>query len=164
MGIRSRQARGDPLSPAYIEDARRLALELAGLQVPSYLDPMQVGLVLEPGETSRRAVALWLRVQTGGQWSAPTWVGVIVTDRRLIVRFDTGELVPLYWAGVVGLEPDLERGNLVLDMGDGVRRAFSGPAVPIVVVAAVAALYGLEALVRHPALSPLHNNDHLPFE
>lgn len=86
-----------------------------------------------------------------------------MTDRRLITRFDTGELVPLSWAGVVGFEPDIEGGHVVLDMGDGVRRAFSGAAAPIVVVAAAAALYGVEALVTHPALSPLHNQVQPPL-
>jgi hypothetical protein len=163
VGILSKRARAEPRAPAYIEDARRLALELAGLETPTYLDPMRAGLVLEPGEAARRAVGLWLRVQTGGQWSAPTSVTVIVTDRRLITRFDTEELVPLHWTGVVGLEPDVVRGHVVLDMGDGVRRAFSGPASPIVVVAAVAALYGTEALVTHPALVPLHNQVQPPL-
>lgn len=71
MGILSKRARAEPLAPVCIEDARRLALELAGLEAPNYLDPMRMGLVLEPGEDARRAVGLWLRVQSVANGALP---------------------------------------------------------------------------------------------
>jgi hypothetical protein len=141
-------------------DARNLALELAGMNAPFTIDAMAAGLVLERGEFGRRMAGLWLRVRLNGMWSQPSWSQVLITDRRLLVRLGTGELVSLWWGSLVGFEADLEQGHVVLDFGDGHPRSLSGPAVALVAVAGVGRLYGPEAMLAHPALAPLrHSQD-----
>jgi len=144
---------------AAFADARELALELAGLSAPLTIDAMAAGLVLEHGELGRRMVGLWLRLRLNGMWSQPRWSQVLITDRRLLVRLDTGELISLWWGSLVGFEADLDRSHVILDFGDGRPRSLSGPAVALVAVAGVNRLYGSQALVVHPALAPLRHHD-----
>jgi hypothetical protein len=139
-------------------DARNLALELAGMNPSFTIDAMAAGLVLEQGEFGRRMAGLWLRMRLNGAWSQPSWSQVLITDRRLLVRLDTGELVSLWWGSLVGFEADLQQGHAVLDFGDGHPRSLSGPAVALVAVAGVGRLYGPEAMLAHPALAPLRNS------
>lgn len=146
-------------------DARNLALELAGVITPFSIDAMAAALVLEPGELGRRVAGLWLRMRLNGTWSQPSWSQVLITDRRLLVRLDTGELVSLWWGSLVGFEADLDSGHVVLDFGDGRPRLLSGPAVALVAVAGVSRLYGPEALLAHSSLAPLrHLQDHVAAE
>ncbi|MEP7193581.1 MAG: hypothetical protein ABI903_12020 [Actinomycetota bacterium] len=150
---------------AAFADARNLALELAGINTPFTIDAMAAGLVLERGEFGRRMAELWLRMRLGGTWSQPGWSQVLITDRRLLVRLDTGELISLWWGSLVGFEADLHRSHVVLDFGDGRPRSLSGPAVALVAVAGVDRLYGPEALLVHPALAPLrHSQDPVAAE
>lgn len=135
-------------------DARRLALELAGIAGP-HVDAMTAGVVLEPGEVGRRLVGAWLGLWMDGVWSSARWTQSLLSDRRLLVRFDTGELVSLWWEGLVGFSSDIEAGHVVLDFGDGRPRLLSGPGAAVVAVAGVARLYGVEAMLTHPALAPL---------
>jgi len=135
-------------------DARHLALELAGSAGPQ-LDAMTAGVVLEPGEVGRRFVGAWLRLWLDGCWSPARWTQSLLSDRRLLVRFDTGELVSLWWEGLVGFTADVDAGYVVLDFGDGRPRLLSGPGAGVVAVAGVARLYGVDALLTHPALAPL---------
>jgi hypothetical protein len=78
-----------------------------------------------------------------------------VTDLRLLCRFSTGRLASLWWRGVVGLQVDLVAEHMVLDYGHGQPVAVSGAQVAPVSVAAVASIYGVQALVGHSALAPL---------
>ena len=138
------------------DDARSLALELAGMRDLDPVDPVVLRLVLEEGETAwRHVTGLWLRVQTGGQWSQALPGDTLVTDRRLLLRVATGEVVALWWGSVVGFSPDLQAGHVVLDFGDGTPRALSGPGTPVIAVAGVASLYGIGALMTHPSLDGL---------
>ena len=149
---------------AAFADARELALELAGVSAPFTIDAMAAGLVLEHGELGRRMVGLWLRIRLNGTWSLPGWSQVLITDRRLLVRLDTGELISLWWGSLVGFEADLERGLVVLDFGDGRPRLLSGPGAALVAVAGVSRLYGPGALLAHSALAPLrHSQDPAAF-
>ena len=143
---------------AAFADARELALELAGVSAPLTIDAMAAGLVLEHGELGRRTVGLWLRLRLNGMWSQPCWSQVLITDRRLLVRLETGELISLWWGSLVGFEADLDRSHVILDYGDGRPRSLSGPAVALVAVAGVGRLYGPQALVAHPALAPLRHS------
>ena len=136
-------------------DARNLALELAGIQPGSWLDPMVAGVVLQPGESLRRLVNTWLRQRTPDGWTEPSWSQVFVTDQRLLVRLGSGELASLWWGSLVGFEADLVADHVVLDFGDGLPRLLSGASVAVMAVAGVSALYGPGALATHPALSPL---------
>lgn len=143
------------IGPAEASDARALALELAGLQSDRPLDPMSLGVVLEPGEVLRRASVSWLRVRIDGVWSDASWSEVLITDRRLLVRLASNDLVSLWWGSLVGFDVDLCAGHVVLDFGDGRTRLLSGPAAAVVAVAGVAQLYGIPALVTHPGLASL---------
>jgi hypothetical protein len=140
------------------EDARALALELAGLRPQNQVDPVVLHLVIEDGEVAWRLVpGMWFRVQSAGQWSHALPADVLVTDRRLLLRLGTGEVVSLWWGSTVGFVPDLAARHVVLDFGDGSPRSVSGDGTPIIAVAGVASLYGLEALTTHPSLLSLRH-------
>lgn len=137
-----------------ILDARALAFELTGLAPTSaWVDAPAHGVVLQPGETAFRHVGAWLGIRIDGSWQHPEWVSLFVTDRRLIARFSNAELASLWWGGVVGLSASPSEGSLVLDFGDGRPRLLGGPALPAILVTAVWALYGPEALITHPDLA-----------
>ena len=74
-------------------------------------------------------------------------------DRRLLVRFPTGELVSLWWGSLVGFDAHLGDAYVVLDFGDGRPRLVAGADVSTVAVAGIAHLYGVQALTRHEALT-----------
>lgn len=140
---------------AAAEDARALALELAGMSPPLRVDVMTLGVVTEPGEEVLRLAMCWVRWRVDGQWSEALWCQGIVTTQRLLVRLPDGSLRSQWWSTAVGFDADLEAGHVVLDYGDGRPRQISGPAAAVVAVAGIHALYGTEALIRHPSLEPL---------
>ena len=121
----------------------------------SWVDAPALGLVLQADETAFRHVGSWLGIRIDGTWLHPEWVSLVITDRRLIARLANGELASLWWSGVVGISANPTEGSLVLDFGDGRPRMLGGPALPAILVAAVWALYGPEALVTHPDLASL---------
>lgn len=135
-------------------DARHLALELAGAPGPR-VDPIAAGVVLEVGETVRRSVDAWLTLWLGHDWSTPRPTQVLISDRRLLARLDSGELASLWWGSLAGFTVELAAGRVVLDYGDGRPRSLSGPGVTAIAVAGVASLYGIRALLTHPGLEPL---------
>ena len=139
-------------------DARALAIELARGEPSACFDPMAAGVVLQPGETVYRHVPLWIRVQDDGRWAGASYADVFVTDKRLLCRFATGRLSSLWWSGVVGLNVDLAAEHIVLDYGDGQPVGLSGTHVAPASVAAIASIYGVWALVGHPALAPLRGD------
>ena len=136
-------------------DARALAIEVARGVPSARFDPMRAGVVLKPGETVYRRVPLWIRVQQGGAWAAASFTEVLVTDQRLLCRFSTDRLASLWWRGVVGLRVDLTAEHVVLDYGDGEPVSLSGARVAPVAVSAIASIYGVQALLGHPALATL---------
>lgn len=141
---------------AALTDARALVLELAGFAPVTPYDAMRAGVVLEAGETAYRSVACWVQQQFPGGWSQPIWSQVLVTDRRLLIRVGVGgALISLWWSTLVGLHVDLESERIVLDYGDGSPRLLTGPAAPIIAVAGIAKVYGVDALLTHPALRPI---------
>lgn len=156
----SRERPAEPTRSTADDDARALALGLAGLAPLQPADPMSLGLVLEQGETAYRVHWSWLSHRTRAGWSQPVQSRVVVTDRRLIVGTPLSSLTSLWWGSLVGFHPDLGRSSLVLDYGDGYPRLLSGPDVASAVVVGVAALYGVGALAEHGALEPLRNQLH----
>jgi hypothetical protein len=136
-------------------DARDLAIELARGEPSARFDPMKAGVVLQPGETVYRQLPLWIRVQQDGRWAEASYADVIVTDRRLLCRFATGGISLLWWNGIVAMDIDLTMEHFVIDYGDGQPIGLSGPWVVPAAVAGVAAIYGAQALVDHPALTLL---------
>lgn len=135
-----------------LQDARELLLELAGFAPSVTFDSMKAGVVLEVGETAFRLVGAWLQQCVGGAWVDAAWSHVLITDRRLLVRLDAGQLISLWWGSLVGFHVDLAGERLTLDYGDGCPWLVSGPAIPVIAVGGVANIYGVEALLRHPAL------------
>ncbi|HEY5179338.1 MAG TPA: hypothetical protein VIJ07_06120 [Dermatophilaceae bacterium] len=133
-------------------DARALAIELARGVPSARFDPMTAGVVLQPGETVYRQVPLWIRVQQEGRWAEASYADVLVTDMRLLCRFATGGITLLWWNGVVAMDVDLTMEHFVIDYGDGQPIGLSGPWVVPAAVVGVAAIYGTQALVDHPAL------------
>jgi hypothetical protein len=136
-------------------DARALAIEIARGEPFARFDPMNAGVVLQPGETVYRQVPLWIRVQQEGRWAEASYADVLVTDLRLLCRFATGRISLLWWNGVVAMDVDLTMEHFVIDYGDGQPVSLSGPWVAPAAVAGVAAVYGAQALVDHPALTLL---------
>jgi len=136
-------------------DARALAIEFARGEPAARFDPMTAGVVLQPGETAYRQVPLWIHVQEGGRWADASLADVLVTDLRLLCRFVNRSLSSLWWSGIVGLYIDLAAEHIVLDFGDGQLVDLSGPPVASVAVVGIASVYGMEAMLTHPALSPL---------
>jgi hypothetical protein len=157
--MRGKRQAAEPVDSRALEaqgDARQLAMEIAGLEPRQSVDPVDLRVVLEPDETAWRQLdGLWLRVMVDGAWSDAAPGRALLTSSRLLVRLRTGEVVSLWWGSLVGFDPDLGRGHVVLDYGDGSPRAVSGPGAALVAVAGVASLYGVEALTTHPALDPL---------
>ncbi|EWT05371.1 hypothetical protein N864_05075 [Intrasporangium chromatireducens Q5-1] len=145
------------VSAVAIADARHLVLELARRRPVQHIDPMQFGIVLEPGEFAARAVPVQVRSLEAGLWSAPEPCLAMLTDRRVLLRRPHGELVSMWWSTVVGVEVDVPRERVVLDFGNGCPCGLFGPTVPVIGVMAVACLYGIEGLVRHPGLGPLRD-------
>jgi hypothetical protein len=138
------------------DDARQLAMELAGLQPAMSVDPVGMRVVLEPDEDAWRQLDhLWLRVKVDGVWSDAAPASALLTNRRLLARLHSGEVLSLWWGSLVGFDPDLVRGHVVLDYGDGSPRVVSGLGAAQVAVAGIASLYGIEALTTHPALAPI---------
>jgi hypothetical protein len=155
MRRRLRRREADLALP--LADARRLALEVAGLAPPNHVDVMALGIVLEPSESASRLVTTRLRVREGGTWTDEAPCPCLVTDRRLLLHLPHGEIASLWWGGLVGLEIDLVNHRVTLDYGDARPRVLVGPGVASVAVMAVAQVYGLDALASHPGLSPLRH-------
>lgn len=160
MGLRLRPRRADTTAAArdyYRADARRLALELGHLAPRSPVPVMQLGVVLEPGEEACRATYTWVRVLEDWGWPHAALCECLITDRRLLLRMPGGQLACIWWAGLVGLDIRLDQASVVLDFGDHRPRQLAGEGVDLIAVAAVAAAYGVEALISHPALDPLRH-------
>jgi len=140
------------------QDARRLALELARGQSSFPFDPMQAGVVLQRGEIAYRQVpAMFNQFTDSGLfgWTETVPVTVLVTDCRVLLRWPGGSLISLWWGTVHGFEVNLDSETLVFDHGDGKPLCLSGLTVPVIAVAGIAAIYGADAMLRHPAIAPL---------
>jgi len=146
------------------EDARYLAVELAAGRPAQPIDVMNLGLVIEQDETAYRYVAATISQYDTcvGIWPVPTPVAILITDRRLIARLPHGAVISYWWNSVVALDVNLEVGQVVLDFGDNEPRAIGGPAVAILGVMAIGAIFGLDGLIRHSALLSLRPAQSVP--
>lgn len=138
-------------------DARALAIELARGVPSTRFDPMTACVVLQQGEKVYRQLPIWIWVQENGRWAEASYADVIVTDQRLLCRFATGHLTSLWWTGIVGLNVDLAAEHIVFDFGDGQPVSLSGAQVAVVSVAAIASIYGIQAMMAHPGLARIRN-------
>ena len=139
------------------DDARALAVELSRGVASLEFDAVSAGLILFPGETVYRCVGAWLTTVDRGSWAPPNWAEILMTDRRLICRCDDARLLSLSWTHVTGLQIGLEEQHLVMNYGDDPPIAFMGIGAATLAVGTVAGVYGLPALITHPALSPLRH-------
>jgi hypothetical protein len=139
------------------DDARHLAVEFATGRPERNLDTMALGLITEPGETPFRYLEASLSQYdaTLQSWQWPQRVELLLTDRRAMIRQSHGAVISFWWEGLVAVEIDIDSGRVVLDYGVAWPRALSGPATFSVAVTVVAAVYGVAALMHHPALAPL---------
>lgn len=154
------------------DDARQLALDLYD-GTPSAITPYGIGVAIEPGELIYRQI--WAEYSTLGAtpdlidgrgrlrlgsplWKNWGWCDTLITSHRLVTRLtgESGRLISSWWMTIAGVQVDLERGTVAMDdrMSDW-RGAYVGPAAPIVAVAAIERIHGLDALLRHPALTTL---------
>jgi hypothetical protein len=145
-------------------DARHLAVELAAGRPAQPIDVMRLGLVIDPDETAYRYVTATISQydQSVGIWPVPTPAAILITDRRLIARLPHGAVISYRWNSVVALDVNLEVGHVVLDFCDNEPRAIGGPAVAILGVIAVGAIFGLDGLIRHSALVSLRTAQSVP--
>lgn len=81
----------------------------------------------------------------------PCWL----TSLRLVGRLPSGDLFGIGWRDVAGCVVELAADRVILDGPDGWRYCLAGAAAPVVAVAGVAYLYGLDALGSHPGLACL---------
>jgi hypothetical protein len=164
-----------------MRDACQLAIDL-GVGVPVSCPVTDLGVVLTAGEIVWRETVLryatlsttthteW-REGFGGparsytveqrawrDWGQAPWRA---TSHRVVGRLPGGELIGLWWGRITGCIVDLGTEQVILDGPDSWRYAFSGPGVPVIAVAAVAHLHGVQALVTHPALARLRSDDPL---
>jgi hypothetical protein len=143
------------------DDARYLAVELAAGYPLHPIDVVALGLVLEPGETAFRYLpaAISQHDPLTASWSTPASVWVLLTDRRALIRLVHGPVVSLWWNGLQSVDLNWPTGRVVLDYGDGMPRAISGPFVADFAVAITARAYCLQTLTTHPALERLRARD-----
>lgn len=141
-------------SAAY-DDARSLAIELGRGSPSRAFDALNAGIVLAPDETVYRSTEAWLRMQSSGSWGEARPANVLISDQRLLCRLLDGGWTSLWWNGVVGLQVDIAADHVILDYGDGEPVALSGLHAAGIGVAAIASVYGVEALIVHPSLVPI---------
>ena len=150
-----------------VEDARDLALDLC-LARRLGARPYELGVVLGPGEVAWAEMATWFQyAPPGAPLPAPAEVRPpaslwLATSQRIVGRLEDDRLHGWRWEHVVGCQVDLEPPCLSLSLevctalGQEKLR-WSGPRVAPVAVAAVYALYGMEALVEHPGLASVRD-------
>jgi hypothetical protein len=155
----------DAVRAAAHEDARNLALDIVRGNVAA-LTAYELGIVLLPDEVVWReaATADWV-VRENDVWPngavTPRWDRYpprpwLVTSHRIISRQPDTTIAQVQWATVTGCRADLIREFVQFDAGDW-QGAVAGPGVAVIAVAALASVYGPQALIDHPALAPLRN-------
>lgn len=156
---------------AAYDDARRLAVQIVGAAPPPAVDVYSYGLVLNHGEQPYREFwmhwhmrEIWTRNRITAAlperdfavWPEPQPAHLMLTDQRIACRDQHGELFSIYWTGLPGCQVDIPAERITFDYHDGRAGAFTGTAAPVLAVAAVAHLFGIEALLEHPSIRVLH--------
>lgn len=149
-----------------VEEERRYVTAFArarslaeGIVAGKSLTPLTVwGLVLRPAETAYLDLTVGLSqlymLPTGQYaWTSPVQAQLIASDQRLLVG--TARWLSVRYDVVAGFYPDLDRGQLTLDVEGGQPLVLTGPESAIVAVYVAAVLYGRDGMRRHPALGSL---------
>lgn len=123
------------------------------------------GIVLLPGEAvwAEQVPADWVVQETytwpdgtsRKQWDRHGVRPWLVTDRRLASRQPDGTLSQVNWADVAGCRVDLVDELVIFNSVTGWQGALAGPAAAVIAVAAIAGVYGVQALAEHPGLAAL---------
>jgi len=172
--------------------AREQARDLVGTLAAGGHDPvvhLAAGVVLGPGEVAwQRSMARLSVWSTESSWvtrSRVSWLGRrvhstsreavvsgwrdhggidwLITSARIAGRVPaSGELISIWWAGLSGVQVDLDEGVIGLDAANGWRAQITGPGVAPIAVAAVAACHGPASLVDHPGLACLRSRPGVP--
>jgi hypothetical protein len=161
MRRRARLAQADHAWTAACDDARHLAIELAAGRPRWPVDVMSLGLVIEPDEVAYRYVPALLSQfnSASGLWPMPMSVGVLITDRRLVVRLPHGAVISFWWSGILAIDIDIAAARIVLDYGDIEPRLLEGAAAASMAVAAVWGAYGATAMLQHAGLEVLRRSN-----
>lgn len=144
---------------------------------------LAAGIVLHRGEIAwlqtrsrlgvRSSQPVWTVYTPASGWGRHTrrasdsraWVdhGAIdwlITSQRIAGRYRaSGELISVWWSGLVGVDIDLKRDRLILNGVDGWIGQLTGPEVAPIAVAAVAMCHEPQALGVHRALVGLRGID-----
>ncbi len=119
----------------------------------------------ESARAWRSRASWWGRRTHGAGWEAVTsgWrdhghIDWLITSARLVGRAPgNGELISIWWAGLAGMQVDLDAEVISLDAANDWRGQLSGPGVTPVAVAAVAGSHGTAGLADHLALAVLRD-------
>lgn len=164
------------------------ARDLARVAIAGHSDPtapLAAGVSLEPGEEAwgfasarlavRTSQAVWIshgqvswfgrrsRNVTQGavteRWEDRGNIDWLITSHRVVGRMPASkEMISVWWGGLAGIDIDLKRGRIVLNGVNGWTGILVGPSIAPIGVVAVAACYGLEAVLVHPALEQVRRN------
>lgn len=154
-------------------DARALAIDIAAGN-DHRLAGYAMGIVLNAGETVWRELDAGYFILdtyshihhqhgwsgninrsyqvTDKRWTNHGVLHWLVTNQRLASRSADGELISIYWVDRGGCQIDLDAECVFLDSHNCTRYCLTGPAAPVIAVAAVASLHGTHALIDHPGL------------
>ncbi len=90
------------------------------------------------------------------RWEDYGEIDWLITSQRLVGRLrGSGELISVWWSGLVGVDVDLRHDRLTLNGVNDWIGKLSGPEISPIAVAAVGTCYGPEALALHSALAAL---------
>lgn len=172
--------------------AREQARDLVGTLVAGGHDPivhLTAGVVLGAGELawqqSTARLAVWSTETSRVTRSKLSWWGRqahtvcheavtsrwrdhgdidwLLTSARIVGRAPaSGELIPIWWAGLSGVQVDLDAEVVSFDAANGWRALITGPGVAPIAVAAVAACHGPAALAGHPGFACLRDRASVP--
>jgi len=175
--IKQYRAWCDQTRVAAYDDARMLALAIAGSCHLPAISTYDLGIVLGVGEVvwQRTPAAYWWRGEQrwteqrtshAGYRSTFTEVrresmncagtlGWLITSQRLVAREPTGEVISIHWTAIQAVSVDLIADAVALDGAAGYHCELRGPAIAPVGVAAIACCFGPRALLDHPSLVAL---------
>ena len=144
---------------------------------------LAAGVILQPGEQGWLQVRARLAVRTSPvACSAPAsgagphpkklngWIGTeawkdrgvidwLITSQRMIGRpKGRTEMISIWWSGLAGLDIDVKHERVVLNAINGWTGILTGAAIPPIAVAAIAACYGHQGLLFHPAVDRIRQH------
>jgi hypothetical protein len=97
------------------------------------------------------------------RWRDHDEIDWLLTSARIVGRAPARvELISIWWAGLSGVQVDLDAEVVSFDAANGWRALITGPGVAPIAVAAVAACHGPAALAGHPGFACLRDRASVP--